>query len=550
MATATFTVTRSAVVSGTTTVNWATSNRASAIVGDTAIVAGTEGVQFAYTGVEELWTVPQGVTSVTVDMAGAAGGLTGLGTPTTVPKGGRVQATLTTTPGEILRIGVAGAGTNGGIGTTGVGGIGGFYAGANGATSTGGGNGGGGGGGGQSYIKRGGTADSNRVLVAGGGGGSGNGQAGTDGGSTLSTEATTASAATVGTVDGSSNAGGGGGGGWVGGIGGIQFGDGGSNMRHSTQTSGVTSTSGFQAGNGYVNITYTNPNDYTAASGTVTFLTTDTTKTFNVTVTNNGYSEPDRTFLVTLSSAVNGSIADNQAVCTIQDDEAGKTFLQDFSGNGKDLTAGSTATTNRASSVVKFGNGRDFGDSVANARLTRTDSGFNLTGDFSATVVFDADTIATGALTQRGLAGYSDNDGAPGGGPWSLYLHNDTGDASPTVAFFQKGTTPTTFLGNVTTGYHTVTLRRDSVAKTIVMKVDGTVVVNATYTGSITSGGIRLSVGGRGDGNAGNALDGAIYDLRIWDHLVNQSVLDAIVASSGKCKPEGSELAFYRMEDT
>lgn len=110
-------------------------------------------VTFDYTGAAQTWTVPSGVTSIQVTLAGAQGDgpYGGLG--------GRVQATIDVTPGTTLNI----------------------YVGGHGSGSSGGFNGGGGGnlnnnpgaGGGASDIRIGGTALSDRVLVAGGGGGQG-----------------------------------------------------------------------------------------------------------------------------------------------------------------------------------------------------------------------------------------------------------------------------------------------------------------------------------------------------------------------------------------
>lgn len=244
---------------------------------------------FSYTGSEVTFTVPVGVTSIAIDMAGAEGGANG-GLAGGLPgKGGKLVATLTVTPGETLRIGVGGKGGDGGDNPVTTGGAGGFYAAGAGGAGAGAGSGGGGGGG-QSYIKRGGTTDAHRVLVAGGGGGTSNssGDAGGVGGHTLHTEATTAVAATAGgNGSGSANGSGGGGGGWVGGAGGPptgggggnNTGGGGSNMAHSTQTSAVTSTPGVQSGDGSVQFTWVTPStiaqtfymstteqDFTAAS--------------------------------------------------------------------------------------------------------------------------------------------------------------------------------------------------------------------------------------------------------------------------------------------
>jgi hypothetical protein len=68
-------------------------------------------VTYSFTGTTVTYTVPQNTTSITVDMAGAAGG----GASNTVNSGGgragnRIQATLAVTPGQVLYLRVGGAG--------------------------------------------------------------------------------------------------------------------------------------------------------------------------------------------------------------------------------------------------------------------------------------------------------------------------------------------------------------------------------------------------------------------------------------------------------
>ncbi|NCY26838.1 MAG: hypothetical protein EBX37_19015, partial [Alphaproteobacteria bacterium] len=112
---------------------------------------------FNFTGSVQTWTVPSGVTSITVDARGASGGnITNYGN---AGRGGRLQTTLSVTPGQTLNIYVGGTTT----------------------TITGGYNGGGNasnatwarGGGGATDIRIGGTTLADRVAVAAGGGGSG-----------------------------------------------------------------------------------------------------------------------------------------------------------------------------------------------------------------------------------------------------------------------------------------------------------------------------------------------------------------------------------------
>ena len=112
---------------------------------------------FRYTGAEQFFVVPKGVTSITVVARGAVGGLSGGGL------GGRVYAMVPVVPKETLAIFVGGRGSKGGGGFNG-GGSGGWVAGTYNY---------GGGGGGASDVRERGEGLSNRILVAGGGGGQG-----------------------------------------------------------------------------------------------------------------------------------------------------------------------------------------------------------------------------------------------------------------------------------------------------------------------------------------------------------------------------------------
>ena len=117
---------------------------------------------FNYTGAVQTFTVPAGVTSIDVEVSGAAGQSVG---GSVGGNGGKATGTLTVTPGQILNIYVGGQnGYNGG----GVAGTGGGYV--------------SGSGGGASDIRVGGIAFSDRVIVGGGGGGCGRSTCGTQNG--------------------------------------------------------------------------------------------------------------------------------------------------------------------------------------------------------------------------------------------------------------------------------------------------------------------------------------------------------------------------------
>jgi hypothetical protein len=93
--------------------------------GGCATAAGVTACTFSFTGAQESWVAPSGVTSVTVDAYGAAGKqLTGA---QTAGLGAHVQATLAVTPGATYYVTVGGAGAYGSTG-------GGFNGGGNGGT--------------------------------------------------------------------------------------------------------------------------------------------------------------------------------------------------------------------------------------------------------------------------------------------------------------------------------------------------------------------------------------------------------------------------------
>ena len=112
---------------------------------------------FNYTGTAQTWTVPAGVTSINIDAYGSAGDHGPAAKPYN-SKGGRVQATMSVTPGQVLNVYVGGMGGFNGGGGPGT--ASGSWAGSRGGDAT--------------DIRIGGTALTDRVLVAGGGGGTGN----------------------------------------------------------------------------------------------------------------------------------------------------------------------------------------------------------------------------------------------------------------------------------------------------------------------------------------------------------------------------------------
>ena len=330
------------------------------IVSASAASSGT--LRFSYTGSAQSWTVPAGVSSITVDMAGGAGGAGydgGAG-----GDGGRVEGVLAVSPGEVLTIAVGGAGeagTNDSWTTSA------YYGGGEGA----GGNSqyavsGGGGGGGASFVED--AASSALLAVAAGGGGGGGGSAGTAGGiggGTTGADATSSGGCGGGTggtqsgggigqcagTNGSSlaggsgsntvdnemhySAGGGGGAGYYGGGGGgsddNSGGTGGGGGSSLVPAGGVT-VAGYESGNGYVTISYglaAAPSFSSAA--TASFVEGEAS---SFTVTASGYPTPEITESGTLPTGVSFSEGSGSATISGTPTQAGTYPLTLTAANG------------------------------------------------------------------------------------------------------------------------------------------------------------------------------------------------------------------------
>jgi hypothetical protein len=64
------------------------------------------------------------------------------------------------------------------------------------------------------------------------------------------------------------------------------------------------------------------PSDYASRSGTIIFMAGETSKTVSVALVQEAVVEPDETFSLALSRAINATLSDGQGVATIVDDDA------------------------------------------------------------------------------------------------------------------------------------------------------------------------------------------------------------------------------------
>ena len=256
------------------------------------IAATAQSTTFSYTGSVQTFTVPTCVFSINVDVLGGKGGNNSsyLG-----GNGGRVQATIPVTPGEVLQIFVGADGVNTSVSNPPVyNGGGGVYSYVSGGTA--------GTGGGATDIRRAPYGNADRLVVSGGGGGGGyitagghgGGLTGQDGvpypswpnsggkgGSQIAggaagiaccscpTYTTAGAIAQGGNGSGDGAGGGGGGGGYYGGGGSCFAGGGGGSSYTAAAVTGVTHTQGYNSGAGQVIISYVSGGSIPASPASV-----------------------------------------------------------------------------------------------------------------------------------------------------------------------------------------------------------------------------------------------------------------------------------------
>jgi hypothetical protein len=371
---------------------------------------------FNYTGSVQTYTVPVGVTSITVDVYGAQGGF-GYNVPAVTPGlGGRVQATLAVTPNEVLNIYVGG---QGGPGGTTVGGTAGYNGGGTGGGWPGGRSGGGGGG--ASDIRQGGTALSNRVVIASGGGGTGvnhsSGDAGGNGGGLTGSNGLTGTYLGAGATQsaggapngalgqggnapGGQTGGGGGGGYYGGGSSAWEGGGGGSSYTAPTIVTSVTHTAGARTGNGQIVITATVPLAATVSQSA--FIACNGQSTASLTATPSGGTSPY--FYSWAPSGGTSATASGLSAGTYTvtvTDNIGGTTTQTFTVTQPALLTASTSSTNvdcfgnanGSSTISASGGTSPYTYLWSNAGTTATISGL-ASGAYNCTV-----TCANGCTT-------------------------------------------------------------------------------------------------------------------------------------------------------
>ncbi len=414
-----------------------------ALVASSAVMVGTAGTAvaaptttnqtFSYTGAVQSFTVPAGVTELTVALTGAEGGHGGQDGPAGMAGGykGVLSGTFPVTPGTVLSVGVGQGGSNGltRSGNTnnvttagGTNPLGGYAGGLGGIAGPDGGSGNGAGGGAATVIRFGDT-----TLVAGGaGGGGGSGQfaalygrpgeatptARTDTNSTTGqTGAYTINSCGAGRCDGGAS--GGGGGGAVGGArGAVEFGAGSNTEYFGYGGFPGTSSTGGLAG---LSVTYqyyaTNNNN---GSVTISYVTGSPAAPSSVAGTA-GNASVDLTWVA--PPVAGGAAVTDYVVEYSANGGAGWTVFTDGTSTATATTVtgltNGTAYVFRVTAVNTFGNGTA---SAASAPVTPSDVptaptlGTVVPGNGSLTVPFSGSTAVSP------ITGY---EYSLDGGPWT-----------------------------------------------------------------------------------------------------------------------------------
>jgi len=360
---------------------------------------------FNFTGSQQMFTVPAGVSSIKIYAYGAQGGFN---TTYAGGQGGFATGNLAVTSGQVLNIYVGGKGVDGN-GSQNCNQPGGFNGGGpTGGTCCSNAGGGAGSGGGASDVRLLGNTLNDRVIVAAGGGGAGDNDIGANGGGLIgdnggtyqSVTATggtqtagglaggtffpnhTCSPATDGSFgiggDGDGNDAGGGGGGWYGGGGGANNSQGaGGSSYIGGVTSGVT-TSGGRIGNGMIVIEYNDTIPSTQItqiaglpSGSV-FPVGVTTNTFVATV---GMNTDTCSFTVTVNDTTNPTVncPANVTTCNPIVNNIGSTSSDNCTGETISYTL-SGATTGTGTGDAS---GTSFGVGVTTVTYVATDASNN-----------------------------------------------------------------------------------------------------------------------------------------------------------------------------
>ncbi len=288
-----------------------------------------------------------------------------------------------------------------------------------------------------------------------------------------------------------------------------------------TAASGLTITVEYATAND----TATAGADYTSVNGTVTFTPGITSQTVNVPVLEDTLDEPDETFFVNLTTPINATIADDQGLGTIVDDDDPPTInIADTSvqeGDSGTVTAVFTVTLSGASGLPV-----DVDYTTTDNTATVADGDYNAT---SGTLTFAAEEITkTISVTVNGDTDYEGNE------TFFVDLSNPVNAVDPIVDNQATGTiidddlptvefeiTSQSVPENVTGGSATVTV---TLSAPVVAGQQVTVPYSITTASTATGGGTDYTlVGPASPLIIGEFDDNIQIDLSIINDLLDEN---------------------------
>jgi hypothetical protein len=184
-------------------------------------------------------------------------------------------------------------------------------------------------------------------------------------------------------------------------------------------------------------------NDYTANSGTLTFLPADTTKTITVLVKGDTTFEADETFTVHLSNATGATITDADGTGTITNDDTQNTGTFQFSAANYSVNESRTSVTITVTRTVSTSGAATIhyatsdGTATAGADYTTASGDLNFANGetsktFTVTIINDTDTEPSETVTLT-LSNPSAGAGLGTPNPATLTITDNDGAASSNI---------------------------------------------------------------------------------------------------------------------
>jgi len=204
-----------------------------------------------------------------------------------------------------------------------------------------------------------------------------------------------------------------------------------------TVTRGGSSSGAVSANYSLANGTATAGQDYVASSGTVSFVSGETSKTFNVSIVDDGALEGNETINLSLSNPTGGATlgSPNTAVLTIIDNESSCSFTLNPTSQSFGSAGGSSSFT------ITTGPGCSW-SAVSNAGFITTTSSGSGNGTVNYTVGSNSGSARSGTITVGGQTFTVTQSGSGGGCPSTAIAAGQTinGTLTTSDCFFTGST--------------------------------------------------------------------------------------------------------------